>query len=742
MLDRLSPARGALGLAVAVAVVSLVWVAIRASVPTDGAPILTDNGYVDGFMLDPTSGSGDARVGDVVHRVDGASLDDALRGRTETAPRFRVGTTLDYEVLRDGKAAAVTVVLRDGGLVGDRLRDATAVLLVGLVLVGVGGWAVWRRPEHPAARALLILGAGFAGYTVFQALGSELAMLGERRLLFALGVGGAVGTLAVWCTALAHLALSFPEPIRLLRRWPRLPAAAYGAALTATAGLQGGAIAAGVATRSHLASMYSAMEVLLYGLALAALIGLGRTIVRAVRDPAVRNQSALVAIGTATTLVVLVIVNVAVGDRRLPAWFPPLAFLPMSGSVAAAVVRGEFLDLRATINRALVFTFLTAGLLGAYGGIVVAIGSLVGGSGLAATIPATGVVAIAFAPARALLQRGVDRMIYGHRHDPARVLADLGRRLDAALPAQDVLPAVAETIATSLKVPYVGIQVEAGEDGQLACDRGDPTENMETFPLRRQDRLVGGLVVAARRGQRQLTPDDRTLLSDIARQVATAVDASHLVTELAASRSRLAVAREEERAQLRRDLHDRLGPRLVGLGLQLDTLGARSNDAAIAMAAVTARTEAEQALDEIRRLARGLRPADLDDVGLVAAIQTAARRLSLEEDDGWTVHVEAAVHLPDIRAEVAGAAYQIVSEALTNAHRHSGGSSARVRVGVSANGSHLILEVSDNGNGIPDDTAEGVGLESMRQRASAVDGSLRVSRSDQGGAIVRAELPV
>jgi signal transduction histidine kinase len=291
-------------------------------------------------------------------------------------------------------------------------------------------------------------------------------------------------------------------------------------------------------------------------------------------------------------------------------------------------------------------------------------------------------------------------------------------------------------------VQYVGIRVEGGEDGQLVCDRGDPTDNMETFSLRRQGRHVGGLVVAPRRGQRQLSSDDRTLLNDIARQVATAVEASRLVTELAVSRSRLAIAREEERAQLRRDLHDRLGPRLVGLGLQLDTLGARANDETLSRAALQARSETEEALEEIRRLARGLRPAGLDDVGLIAAIETTARRLSLDENGSWTVQVESALQLPAIAPDVAAAGYQIVCEALTNAHRHSGGTTAKVRVGISADGSHLILEVGDDGHGIPDDAEEGVGLESMRQRAAAVNGVLTVSRSDRGGAIVRAELPM
>lgn len=127
------------------------------------------------------------------------------------------------------------------------------------------------------------------------------------------------------------------------------------------------------------------------------------------------------------------------------------------------------------------------------------------------------------------------------------------------------------------------------------------------------------------------------------------MSAAGLLTEIAASRNRLAVAREEERARLRHDLHDRLGSQLVGLSLQLDTLESRSNGSGFLEQIRKAHTEAERALDEVRRISRGLRPADLDELGLVPAIDAAAARVSVGDDDsGWSVSVEAAVQLPPI----------------------------------------------------------------------------------------------
>ncbi|MGZ5041910.1 MAG: MFS transporter, partial [Usitatibacter sp.] len=227
---------------------------------------------------------------------------------------------------------------------------------------------------------------------------------------------------------------------------------------------------------------------------------------------------------------------------------------------------------------------------------------------------ATGAAAIAFAPARAGVQRRVDHMLYGQRGDPSRVLGALGQRLEAALPPDQVLPAIAETLATTLNLPYVALRTGSGPDARLACERGEPVAEPYVVPLIHQGRLVGELVTGARRGERSIGSHDAQLLAEVARQIATAVSAAGLVTDLAASRSRLAVAREEERAQLRHDLHDRLGPHLVGLSLQLDALATRAHDGEMTNAIVRAHDEATRALDEVRRISRGLRPAELEEL--------------------------------------------------------------------------------------------------------------------------------
>ncbi len=381
-------------------------------------------------------------------------------------------------------------------------------------------------------------------------------------------------------------------------------------------------------------------------------------------------------------------------------------------------------------------------LLGVYAGIVALIGALANSTGIAATLPATAVTAVAFAPLRSRVQRGAERLLYGDRGQPAHVLTALGKRLEAALPPDEILPTIADTIATTLRLPYVALRI-AGQDEALACERGQPPAQPDHIGLVHQGETAGELIVGARAGEHSLSTPDRALLTELAPHLAATVKAAALITELASSRTRLAVAREEERARLRHDLHDRLGSRLVGVALQLDAAATSAQGTPWTDSLRHTCDEVDTALNEIRRLTRGLRPADLDELGLVAAVQAAAARLTVgDQPSDWQSDVSAAIHLPALAPEVEAAAYQIALEALTNAYRHSGGHHAQVRIGVDPAGAMLLIEITDDGHGIGERDATGIGLRSMRERAGAVGGSLDIRTAADGGALVRAELPI
>lgn len=744
-LSRLRPALASILISALLLLAAATWIAVRAESLTDGAPVITDAGFGAGLTVDPRPGDpSPLRAGDVVVAIDGLPLDQWLAGDGPSRAPIRAGTELTYQVLRDDRSLEVTVPIRRGDLVLERLRD-TGSPVIGLLVFLVGVYVVARRPEQPAARALLLLGSGLATYDVFGVLSADTAHVVSARWMLAAGIGGTFAGLAVWTTAATQLALTFPAPVSALRRRPWLIGVLYTVVVLGSAGAAVVHLGWGSGSLAGLDRINAGFVGALYASVALILAGVLRTILRAYRDPVTRRQGLLVVLGLGTTVALNLIANIVNGDdsQRWPFWYDALMFLPLTAALAVAILRGEFLDIRATVNRAFVYLVLTGVLLALFAVTVAAVAALAGESGVAETVPAAAVVAVAFAPVRARVQRGVDRLLYGERGDPLRVLGALGERLAAATPAEQVLPTIAETLAVALRLPYVAIATSVGGSPRLACERGEPPVAPESVPLVHQGRCVGELLIGPRRGEHSVSDHDLTLLGDVARQIAAAVSAASLVTEIAASRSQLSVAREEERARLRYDLHDRLGSHLVGLSLLLDTVEKRAEAAPVRDIVSAAHTEAERALEEVRRISRGLRPAELDELGLVAAVDAAATRLTVgDTGTPWRASVAAAVQLPVLSPATEAAAYHIAVEALTNAYRHSGGTRARVRVGVDARGQTLTVAISDNGSGFSLTAGIGVGLRSMRDRAAGVGGCLALSDPTGGGSLVRAELPL
>ncbi|ALE81475.1 histidine kinase [Pseudonocardia sp. AL041005-10] len=195
---------------------------------------------------------------------------------------------------------------------------------------------------------------------------------------------------------------------------------------------------------------------------------------------------------------------------------------------------------------------------------------------------------------------------------------------------------------------------------------------------------------------------------------------------------RLLGAFATERARIERDLHDGAQQRLVALGV---TLGLARLDAvdgsACAARLDTARGELGLALTELRDLVRGLAPATLADNGLAVAVADHARRCP--------VPVEVDLHLPvELPPAVAGTAYFVLTEALTNIARHSGATTASIGGGRHAD--QLVLEVRDDGRGGAD-PAGGTGLSGLAERVALAGGRLRLSSPEGGPTLLRVELP-
>ncbi len=202
-----------------------------------------------------------------------------------------------------------------------------------------------------------------------------------------------------------------------------------------------------------------------------------------------------------------------------------------------------------------------------------------------------------------------------------------------------------------------------------------------------------------------------------------------------AARTNLVTEREEERASLRRELHDGLGPSLAAIGLGMRRLESSLADPADGALVTTLADEVQRAVVEVRRICEGLRPEAVDELGLVAAVTAAADRLGSLGGPAVTV---SAHPLPALSPAQEVAAYRVVMEAATNAVRHAQAGTVSVRLCWEDG---LVAEVEDDGAGIVDGARLGVGLPAMADRADELGGRVTVARGPAGGTLVRLWLP-
>jgi signal transduction histidine kinase len=664
-------------------------------------------------------------------------------------PLIAVGDPIPYTVWRDGRAIEFTVTATPFDPVA-AMADDWGVVVLALAMQLVGIYLFARRPDEPAARSLLVAGTGMFASTVPWALGLQVTDLATGTGFWWYAVTTGFGYTLFWCGAL-HFALVFPRPLRiasgrlLLTVVYGLPIGAQLVAI-AVAGVVGGALAALGAWILGQAVLQVAIIVLAVGL-------IGRAMMRE-DDPSSRERLRLVIAGAAVAAVSGLVLwfgpQLVFGAPLVPRSAVALVGLSFPVALAMAIDRHHLFDLDTLVNRSLVYGGLTTGVLSTYALTVLLIGGLIPGDApYAVLLLGAGAVAVVALPLRDRLQRWVDRLMYGDRDDPDRALRRLGRRLEAALDPQTVLPTLVETVAEATRSPYVAIEfdrdgetVAEAAHGTIPTDVRGPREPIR-LPIVYRGGTVARLVVTPRAANEPFTPADERLLADLARQAAPAVEAVRLTGDLRRSREELVTTREEERRRLRRDLHDELGPTLAGSLMKLGaarTLLAREPERATALLE-SLETDARAMIDDVRRMARDLRPPALDELGLVGVLRQRIAGFDAGlADRPFRVSLDAADDLPPLAAAIEVAALRIASEGLTNAARHSKATRADVRIAV--DGNTLVVSVSDDGTGVPAVPNPGVGIESMRERAEELGGSLVIGSPDGGGTTVVARLPM
>jgi two-component system NarL family sensor kinase len=355
------------------------------------------------------------------------------------------------------------------------------------------------------------------------------------------------------------------------------------------------------------------------------------------------------------------------------------------------------------------------------------------------------VALLAQPPARAFAQKHIESLIFGGRGNPYRVITQLGQRLEVTALPEAVLPGVVDTVARALRLSYVAIELESATGPVIMASTGDAGGPVTRLPLVHQAQEIGWLVVGPSQPGDRLTPSDRRLLEHLARQISVTARAVQLMHDLEQSRALVVTARDEERRQLQRNLHDGIGPMLAGINLTVQAARnlVRSDpaEAEALLAEVVAETRA--ATDDVRGLVYDLRPPALDRLGLVAALREQVSRLGTPEyaDGGEPVSVAigASDDLDDLPPAVELAAFRIALEALVNVWRHASARHCEIR--FTLNGA-LHIDVIDDGTGIAADVRPGVGMSSMQERAMELGGSCSVVSGARGGTHVYAILPI
>jgi signal transduction histidine kinase len=427
-------------------------------------------------------------------------------------------------------------------------------------------------------------------------------------------------------------------------------------------------------------------------------------------------------------------------------------------SLGVAILKYRLYDIDIVLNKALVYGSLAALITTVYVAIVVGLGGALGAGGepnLALSILATAVVAVGFQPARERLQRLANRLVYGQRATPYEVMADFARRMAGALSSEEVLPRMAEAAARGVGAARsrVSVLLPGTREHSVAWPPGSSAETFDrTATALHGGERVGEISVAKAPGDR-LTPAEEKLLEDLASQAGPALRNAGLMAELRdslaaisvqaveleASRRRIVATQDEERRRMERDLHDGAQQQLVSLSGQLRLLQrvmARDPVRAEGLLAELV-VEADEALEAVRDLGRGIFPPVLADKGLAAALTARVTKHFPRGRLEWPPELAGARFDPGVEAAV----YFCCLEALQNVARHAGEVPVTVELAVA--GDALVFSVTDSGPGFdPASASPGMGQQNMADRLAALGGSLEIHSTPGEGTTVRGEIPL
>ena len=410
-----------------------------------------------------------------------------------------------------------------------------------------------------------------------------------------------------------------------------------------------------------------------------------------------------------------------------------VALTSIPTAIGIALLRYRLYEIDRLINRTLVYAGLSATLAAAFALVTLGLGVVIGSGSTLTTAAATLTVALLFGPLRSRAQRLVDRRFDRARYEGLRTveryLEDLREGRATPEATRDVLARALDDPGLELLFQLPEERVEVDISGRRV-EGGDRVGSART-PVRRGSFPLATVVHAESLGER---PD---LLESVIGAAGLAIEIARLrvevrrqLAEVQDSRLRIVTAGDAERRRLERDLHDGAQQRLVSIGLTLRHLEAQLPAGSPQAQTLDATVwELARAIDELRELARGVRPAGLDD-GLAPALRQLTARSRLR------VNVRATEERFADRLETA--AYFVASEALANAAKHANASSVDV-VAERQNGT-LVVAIRDDGVGGAE-PSDGSGLSGIADRVAALGGNVTIASPPGHGTLIVAELP-
>ena len=631
-----------------------------------------------------------------------------------------------------------------------------------LVTVGVpviGMVIAARRPENPIGWVLLAAGfalglSGFSRAFALHALIAEPGTLPGGRIL------GWIANV-IWPIPIAllpFLFLLFPDGHLASSRWRPVGwfAAASFTLIVFTTTIFATAIwnrpftLATTARGGWLTSFaLTLFLVVLFAIPVATFLSFASLVVRFSRSVG-HERVQLKWFVTAALLVAITFTATILTSSSLASVSFDVSLLLLYAAIATAILRHRLYDIDFFINKAVVYGLLAAFITVVYVAVVVVVGAFVGATQFLSLV-ATAIVAIAFQPAREKAKRAANRVIYGKRATPYEVLSGFSAHVSETFAGEHLIPRMARLLAEGTGASDATVWLRVGAEMRPAASWPEPTEphspvvsEGDALPafldadaavaVRHGSELLGALTVTKPPND-PVVPEEDRLLADLAAQAGLILENFRLIEDLRSSRQRLVAAQDEERRRLERNLHDGAQQQLVAMAVKV-----RMAEASVGQDEQRQREalrgildDAQEALENLRDLARGIYPPLLADRGLPDALEAQARKAPLPV----TVDHDGVGRYPP---EVEAAVYFSVLEAIQNVAKYAKATNVVVRLRHEDGG--LAFSVSDDGRGFRKETTPyGMGLQNIADRLAALGGSSDVRSAPGQGTTVLGRVP-